>query len=172
MLPDLSRDTAARFVGHVQAIKQDGDLALASLHWGTNWGYEVPRGHVRFARWLVDGGIDVVHGHSSHHPRPLEIYRGRPIFYGCGDLINDYEGIGGHKEFRDDFRLLYFATLDAGSRELRELHLVPVQARRMRLERASKHDGEWLRRVLSDASAGFGTRFSVAGDGSLSVGVP
>ncbi|MGW6173719.1 CapA family protein [Arthrobacter sp. NPDC055138] len=171
-LPDLSRDTAARFIGHVQAIKQDGDLAVASLHWGSNWGYEVPDGHVRFARWLVDGGIDVVHGHSSHHPRPLEIYRGRPILYGCGDLINDYEGIGGYQQFRDDLRLLYFATHDARSRELRGLRLVPVRARRMRLERASKHDGEWLRHVLSDASAGFGTRISLVGDGSLSVGVP
>src|SRR6185312_15622636 len=101
-----------------------------------------PRAFVHFARWLVDGRIDVVHGHSSHHPRPLEIYRGRPILYGCGDLINDYEGIGGHREFRDDVRLLYFATVDARSRELRGLRLVPVQARRMRLERASKHDGE------------------------------
>ncbi|MGM0930047.1 MAG: CapA family protein [Actinomycetota bacterium] len=171
-LPELSRDTAARFIDHVRAVKRDGDLAVASLHWGTNWGYEIPRGHVRFARWLVDGGIDVVHGHSSHHPRPLEIYRGRPILYGCGDLINDYEGIGGHQQFRDDVRLLYFATLDARSRELRELRLVPVRARRMRLERATTDDGEWLCRVLRDASSGFGTRISLAGGGSLSVGVP
>ncbi|MFT4469365.1 CapA family protein [Arthrobacter sulfonylureivorans] len=171
-LPDLSGETAARFIGHVNAVKRDGDLAVASLHWGTNWGYEVPPGHVRFARWLVDGGIDVVHGHSSHHPRPLEIYRGHPIFYGCGDLINDYEGIGGYREFRDSLRLLYFATLDARSRELTELRLVPVEARRMRLERASKNDGEWLGHVLSDASSGFGTRISLAEDGSLTVGVP
>jgi poly-gamma-glutamate capsule biosynthesis protein CapA/YwtB (metallophosphatase superfamily) len=171
-LPELSEETAARFIGHVQAIKRGGDLAVASLHWGTNWGYEVPHGQVRFARRLVDGGIDVVHGHSSHHPRPLEIYRGRPILYGCGDLINDYEGIGGYQQFRDDLRLLYFATLDVSSRELRELRLVPVRARRMRLERVTTDDGDWLRRVLSDASAGFGTRISMVGDGSLSVGLP
>ena len=171
-LPDLSEENAARFVGHVNAVKRDGDLTVASLHWGTNWGYEVPLEHVRFAHWLVDGGIDVVHGHSSHHPRPLEIYRGRPILYGCGDLINDYEGIGGHQQFRDDLRLLYFATLDVSSRALRELRLIPVLSRRMRLKQASKDDGEWLRGVLGEASAGYGTRISVAGDGSLSVGVP
>ena len=39
------------------------------------------------------GGIDVVHGHSSHHPRPIEVYQRRLILYGCGDFIDDYEGI-------------------------------------------------------------------------------
>jgi hypothetical protein len=27
--------------------------------------------------------------------RPFEVYRDRLILYGCGDLLNDYEGIGG-----------------------------------------------------------------------------
>ena len=49
--------------------------------------------------------MHVVHGHSSHHPRPLEIYRGKPVLYGCGDLINDYEGIGGYERFHDELRL-------------------------------------------------------------------
>ena len=34
-----------------------------------------------------------MHGHSSHHPRPIEVYRGKLILYGCGDLVDDYEGI-------------------------------------------------------------------------------
>jgi hypothetical protein len=80
--------------------------------------------------------VDVVHGHSSHHPRPVEVYRDRLVLYGCGDLINDYEGIGGRDEFRGELRLLYLVTLDAGSHALRKLRLVPMRARRLRLERA------------------------------------
>jgi hypothetical protein len=30
--------------------------------------------HARFAHRLLDGDVDVVHGHSSHHPRPMEVY--------------------------------------------------------------------------------------------------
>jgi Bacterial capsule synthesis protein PGA_cap len=35
----------------------------------------------------------VVHGHSSHHPKGVEVYRQMRILYGCGDFLNDYEGI-------------------------------------------------------------------------------
>ena len=77
----------------VRRVKQPGDIAVVSVHWGSNWGYHVPRAQVRFAHRLIDSGVDVVHGHSSHHPRPVEVYRDRLVLYGCGDLINDYEGI-------------------------------------------------------------------------------
>lgn len=61
------------------------DIVVASIHWGRNWGYEVPPAQRRFARWLLDGGVDIVHGHSSHHVRPIELYRDKLILYGCGN---------------------------------------------------------------------------------------
>ena len=73
-------------------------------------------------------------------PRPIEIYRGRPILYGCGDVIDDYEGIGGHESFRGDLRLLYLVSTDAASRELVSLRMIPMRVRRMRLERTSQTD--------------------------------
>src|SRR5690606_33213705 len=118
------------------------DVLIASIHWGSNWGFAVPHGHVEFARRLIDGGVDIVHGHSSHHARPIEVYRDKLILYGCGDFIDDYEGIGGHEEFRDDLRLLYFATLERGTGRLVHLRVAPMQARKMRLLRASSEDVE------------------------------
>ena len=93
----LSEDSEAdadALCDRVRRTKQPGDIAVVSVHWGSNWGYDVPREQVRFAHRLIDDGVDVVHGHSSHHPRPVEVYRDRLVLYGCGDLINDYEGIG------------------------------------------------------------------------------
>ncbi|MCG2624045.1 CapA family protein [Arthrobacter sp. I2-34] len=159
-----SDESADLVLGWVQSVQQPGDLAVVSVHWGSNWGYAVPEAHVRFAHRLVDGGVDAVYGHSSHHPRPLETYRGRPVLYGCGDLVNDYEGIRGYEQFRDDLRLLYFLTFDARTHELRGLRLVPLQARRMRLQPAAVSDAEWLRGVLNDAGSRFGTRLDAAGD--------
>ena len=87
-------------IGQVRAARRPGDVAVVSIHWGSNWGYDVDADQVRFARALIDGGADLVHGHSSHHPRPIEVFRGKLILYGCGDFINDYEGITGHRAYR------------------------------------------------------------------------
>lgn len=83
LLPDLSLKTATNLVARVTAVKHQNDLIVVSIHWGTNWGHDVSRDQVQFAHWLIDGGVDIVHGHSSHHPRPIEVYRGRLVLYGA-----------------------------------------------------------------------------------------
>jgi poly-gamma-glutamate synthesis protein (capsule biosynthesis protein) len=79
LLPDLRDDTADGIADRVRQGKRPGDIVVVSIHWGSNWGYEVPDVPSRFAHRLVDGGVDLVHGHSSHHPRPIEVYRCRLI---------------------------------------------------------------------------------------------
>ncbi|MFD7256180.1 CapA family protein [Streptomyces sp. NPDC059874] len=164
---EASDTAAAAVIARIRRVKRPGDLVVASIHWGSNWGYTVPRDQVRFAHALVDGGADVVHGHSSHHPRPLELYRGKLIAYGCGDLVNDYEGITGHETYRDDLRLLYFPSLDPDSGALRELRIAPFQARRMRLCEASPEDCRWLRDLLGRINRGFAPPLAHEPDGTL-----
>ncbi|NUT52723.1 MAG: CapA family protein [Saccharothrix sp.] len=168
LLPDLSDDTAREVTARVRRVKRPGDVAVASLHWGSNWGYEVPDEHLRFAHALVDGGVDVVHGHSSHHPRPIEVHRGKLILYGCGDLINDYEGIGGYEEYRDDLRLLYFATVRPGTGHLVRLRMAPVRAHRLSLRRTGRDDTAHLRSTLDRISRPFGSRVDLR-DGLLDL---
>ncbi|TVR26755.1 MAG: CapA family protein [Nitriliruptor sp.] len=166
-------DTDARAVlDRIQPWRQAGDRVVVSIHWGSNWGYDVPREQTRFAHALIDGGVDVVHGHSSHHPRPIEVYRDRPILYGCGDLINDYEGIGGHEAYRSDLRLLYLLDLDRHTGGLVRLRMLPMQARQLRLHTASPSDTEWLRSTLDRTSRPLGTRIVLAHDGQLSLDQP
>jgi poly-gamma-glutamate capsule biosynthesis protein CapA/YwtB (metallophosphatase superfamily) len=165
-LDDAAADELCRQVGN---LRQPGDLAIVSAHWGSNWGYRVETEQIRFARRLIDGGVDLVHGHSSHHPRPIEIYRQKLILYGCGDLVDDYEGISGHQQYRDDLRLLYFPQLDPTSGKLVELHMAPLHARQMRLHRASDSDGRWLRKTLDKVSRRFGSRIDLRSDGLLTA---
>jgi poly-gamma-glutamate capsule biosynthesis protein CapA/YwtB (metallophosphatase superfamily) len=165
-----SDSAAAELFQRITKAKGAGDLVVVSVHWGSNWGYAVPSADVRLGHRLVDAGADVVFGHSSHHPRPIELYRGKLILYGCGDLIDDYEGITGYEEYRDDLRLLYFVTLHADSGRLSQLRMVPFQARQMRLHSASESDGAWLATTLDRVSRRFGTRVGVEPDsGSLVV---
>ena len=168
VVADLSASTAAEVAARVGIERRPGDIAVVSIHWGSNWGYEVSPDQVRFAHLLVEAGVNVVHGHSSHHPRPIEVYKGRLILYGCGDFINDYEGVGGHEAFRGDLALMYLPSLtDAG--ELAGLRMIPMQRRQMRLGRASAADALWLWRMLNEVSRPYGTRIAVEPDGELIV---
>jgi len=164
LLPDLGRRTAERVAGRLQEDSRPGDLCVVSVHWGSNWGYDIPHGQRRFAHALVDAGVHVVHGHSSHHPRPVEVYRGHLVLYGCGDLVNDYEGIGGYEVFRDDLRALHLARLDPATCGVEALHLVPLLARRLRLERAGTDDARWLAHTLTRAGRSLGTAFQAGED--------
>lgn len=170
-LPDLSKGCADRLCDPARQVKRAGDIVVTSLHWGSNWGYQVTPAQVRFAHRLIDRGVDVVHGHSSHHPRPIELYRGKLILYGCGNLIDDYEGISGYEQFRDDLRLLYLATVDPDSGRLARLTMIPMQSRRMRLQPASAQDVRWLRHTIQDANLTFHTQIDIETD-RLVLGQP
>lgn len=160
--------SAADAVGdYIARVKRPGDIVVASLHWGSNWGYDVPEEHVTFAHALVERGVDVVHGHSSHHPLAIEVHRDKLVLYGCGDFLNDYEGITGYGEFRPDIALAYLPEIDPTTGRLLELRMVPWRVRRMRLETATLDDATWIAKTLSRIGAAYGTSACVRPGGDL-----
>lgn len=170
LLTDYSDATVARIAAQVEAARRPGDVVVASIHWGGNWGYALPAAHRTFAHDLIDRcGVDVVHGHSSHHPLGIEVHEGRPILYGCGDFLNDYEGIRGYEAYRGDLSLMYFLDVEPGSGKLLRLLMVPMRMRRFRLERAAAADTRWLRERLDRESSSFGCRVEAAADGALEL---
>jgi len=161
-LPELSMRHADALARRIQAARRPGDRVMVSIHWGGNWGYQVPPQQREFAHRLIDAaGVDIVHGHSSHHPKGIELHAGRLILYGCGDFINDYEGIPGHETFRGDIGLMHFPLLDWATGQLLALDLVALRRRRLRLERVSDGDAQWLCGVLNAEGERFGTAFDV-----------
>jgi poly-gamma-glutamate capsule biosynthesis protein CapA/YwtB (metallophosphatase superfamily) len=167
LLPELGPGGAREVVEHIRAYRREGDRVVVSIHWGGNWGYNVPPSQRDFAHRLVDAGAaDVIHGHSSHHPKGIEVYRGRPILYGAGDFLNDYEGIAGKEAFRGDLTLMYFPTLD-GSGALASFEMTPMRIRRFRLERASREEARWLREILDRESREFDARVEITRTGRL-----
>jgi poly-gamma-glutamate capsule biosynthesis protein CapA/YwtB (metallophosphatase superfamily) len=132
--------------------------------------YRIPDAERAFAHALVDaGGADIVHGHSSHHAKGIEIHCGKPLIYGCGDFLTDYEGIAGHEQYRGDLSLMYFVDLDVESREVVELTLVPLHLERFALHRAAAADLGWIRDMLTHEGAALGTRAEPLPDYRLSV---
>ncbi len=146
---DLSSNEVERIGQRIARERLPGDLVMASIHWGGNWGYEISSREREFAHGLIDrAGVDLVHGHSSHHPRGIEVYHRKLILYGCGDLLNDYEGIGGYETFRPELALLYFPKLDAAHGNLLDLTLIPLRMSRFQLTRASEQESAWLAATL------------------------
>jgi poly-gamma-glutamate capsule biosynthesis protein CapA/YwtB (metallophosphatase superfamily) len=164
----FSPQTADRISEQVRAIARAGDIVVASIHWGINWGYEITHEQTEFAHRLVEAcDVDIVHGHSSHHVKGIEVHHGKLILYGCGDFIDDYEGITGYEEFRDDLVLMYFPTLRINDGALVSLEMVPLQIRNMRLQRASRMDAEWLAGTLERESRAVGTHIRLGADDVL-----
>jgi poly-gamma-glutamate capsule biosynthesis protein CapA/YwtB (metallophosphatase superfamily) len=140
-----------------RAAKQTGDLVVASLHWGGNWGFGVSAQQRNFAHGLIDtAGVDMVYGHSSHHVKGIEVYRNKPIVYGCGDFLNDYEGIGGYEQFRGDLALMYFPSLAAEG--LIRFAMTPMQIRHFRANAAPESAVRWLMTTLNREGRLYGTQ--------------
>jgi len=168
LLDDLSEATAVRVASRMRQFQQPGDLLIASIHWGSNWGYDIPSEQIVFAHCLVEEGIALVHGHSSHHVRAIEIFKGHLILYGCGDFLTDYEGISGYETFRGDLALMYFVELDSRG-ELVSARLVPMQMQRFRLEHASASDAKWLCNLLNGLGKPLATQMRLGEDDSLTL---
>lgn len=101
VVPALSRAAAYAVVDRVQRAKRTGDTVAVSIHGDRTRDYEVSRDQFRVAHRLMNGGVDVVRGHSLHHLRP---------------------------EYRDDLLLLSFVSVEPGTGRLAGLSMTPMQA--------------------------------------------
>jgi poly-gamma-glutamate synthesis protein (capsule biosynthesis protein) len=169
LLRDLSSSAVEEIAERARAARRPGDVAVASLHWGDNWSFGVAAEEQGFARALIDrAGFDVVHGHSSHHVKGIEVHEGRPILYGCGDFLDDYEGIAGYEEFRADLGLLYFVEVDRRGR-LARLRMTPTRVFRFQVRLATGADADWLAATLNREGARFRTSVERTPDGGLAL---
>jgi poly-gamma-glutamate capsule biosynthesis protein CapA/YwtB (metallophosphatase superfamily) len=167
VLRDLAASGLEQIADAVHRHRRENDLVLLSIHWGANWVDAVPQRHRRFARELIDRHlVDIVHGHSAHHPLPFEVHQGKLVLFGCGDLINDYEGIGAEPGYPMDIACLYAATLSQDSGRLLRLRIVPLQRRAFRLVRADPAARASIRHALRLKENGFARqlRFEPEGD--------
>ena len=170
LLADLSRATTDRIVDRINRERDQDDIIVVSVHWGPNWGYDIDREQRDFAHALIDyARVCVIHGHSSHHAKCIEAYGTGLILYGCGDFINDYEGISGYERYRGDLSLMYLVNINPSTGAFVGLDLVPLQIRQFRLVWAAEADVDWLQQTLDRESRQVGTRIVKSGSGRLSL---
>ncbi|MFZ8847865.1 MAG: CapA family protein [Minisyncoccia bacterium] len=135
----------------LSALYPRSSVVIFSIHWGPNWGYEISEEERNFAHRLIDEvNVDIVFGHSSHHFKGIETYKGKLIIYGAGDFINDYEGIGGYEEFRGDLVLGYVVEIE--NLKINKLILLPFRIKKFRLNYCTDEEIDWIFNVLKRES--------------------
>jgi poly-gamma-glutamate synthesis protein (capsule biosynthesis protein) len=121
---------------------------------------------MRLPNWSADGPMHAS-SISKRLLRAAEVYRRKLVLYGCGDFLNDYEGISGHESYRGDLALMYFVNVDPLTGNLSSLHMSPMQISRFRLNRVSEDDALWLEDILNREGKKFGTQVELEADNTL-----
>jgi len=139
-----------------RASEFDPDLQIASLHWGPNMVTEPRPEFETFGRWLIDEGVDLVHGHSAHVFHGIEVYDGAPILYDTGDFVDDYAV---DRDRRNDRGFLFELHTDSDG-DPDELRLFPTEIYDCSVHEAEQPANRWCHDRMRERSASFGTEFS------------
>jgi poly-gamma-glutamate synthesis protein (capsule biosynthesis protein) len=167
VLSGLGEHAARHLRRVIDPWRAAGTLIVLSIHWGANWSLVVPPEHRELAHRMIDeAGVDVVHGHSSHHVKGIEVWHQRLVLYGCGDVLTDYEGIRGHEQFHGNLGLLYFATVDSGG-ALRALEMIPTRMHRFQITRGTSSEAHTLAGLIARSGEGLGSTVRVDSDARL-----
>lgn len=98
----------AEYVGEIRALRSQVDVLVASQHWGFK--EDVLDYMTEIAHAAIDAGADIVIGHGPHYSLPVELYKGKPVYYGLGSF-SFHTGHGGRKH-GDWLGMLARVTMD------------------------------------------------------------
>lgn len=84
----------ACFKEEVAALRAQADIVVCSNHWGLH--QDVLDYMPEIAHAAIDAGADIVIGHGPHYSLPVEVYKGKPVYYGLGSF-SFHTGHGGLK---------------------------------------------------------------------------
>src|SRR5207247_11036482 len=117
--------------------RADARRVIVSALVGSIWGAPAARTQA-LAREMIDLGADLYWGHYNHTVQGIEIYRGRPILYSCGDFIDDYAV---DPVERNDLSCLF--ELQIEHTNVSRILLHPVRIARFQVNQAGSEDARW-----------------------------
>ncbi|HET9405575.1 MAG TPA: CapA family protein, partial [Burkholderiales bacterium] len=153
------RDHLNRFQEEVAALRAQVDIVVCSNHWGLH--QDVLDYMTEIAHAAIDAGADIVVGHGPHYSLPVEIYRGKPIYYGLGSF-SFHTGHGGRKH-GDWVGMLARVILDGRSVERASFRFARHSDANETVLCAPKDEPEALADIVK-RSARFGTKIAMEGD--------
>jgi len=129
----------AEFRKDIEALRPQVDVVIASCHWGL--GREPLQYMKEIAHAAIEAGADMVMGHGPHYALPVEVYKGKPIFYGLGNLTFATGHLG--RKHAGWLGMLVEASFEHGA--IADCHL--------RFVRANANDESYFSRPTDEAEA-------------------
>jgi len=84
------REDLKAMVNDIERAKSKADVVVLSLHWGIHFIPAVIADYQReIAHVAIDSGVDLILGHHPHILKPIEVYKGKVIFYSLGNFATD-----------------------------------------------------------------------------------
>ncbi len=152
-------DYLRAFTDDIATLRAQADVVVASCHWGLH--KEVLTYMREIGHAAIDAGADIVIGHGPHYSLPVEVHRGKAIFYGLGSF-SFHTGHGGRRH-GDWIGMMVHAGItdraisEVGFRFVRHNDRNETVLCRFAAERAEFDE-------LRTRSAAYGTRFAERGD--------
>jgi len=147
------------FKEDIAELRPHVDVLVASCHWGL--GKDVLGYMSEIAHAAIDAGADIVVGHGPHYSLPIEVYEGKPIFYGLGNF-SFHTGHGGRRH-GDWVGTLVRAITSGRGIDGVTLQFVRHNERNETVPCSMDSEADELADVVR-RSASFGTRFVTEGN--------
>ncbi|NML47579.1 CapA family protein [Ramlibacter sp. G-1-2-2] len=147
------------FREEVAALRAQCDVLVASCHWG--WKQDVLEYMTEWAHAAIDAGADIVLGHGPHYILPVEVYAGKPVFYGLGNFSFNVRGDGSKA---GDW-LGTFARVELEDKALKRatLQFIRHDERNLTVPRTPAQEAAGLQDLV-ERSAALGARLTPRGD--------
>lgn len=133
---------------HLQKV----DWPILSLHWGPNQATRPSKQFMEIAHFAIELGYKTIYGHSAHNFLGIELYRGYPIIYSAGDLVDDYYV---DPYYKNDHQLLF--ELQIEDLKLKKIVLYPVFIEYCQVKPANAQQFEWIKEKMLSMSGELGT---------------
>jgi len=125
----------------IRGAHAEGAFTIVYPHWGEEYLPTMTAFQQREAHTFIDAGADLILGAHPHVIEPIEIYKGKAIFYSLGNFIFDQSNAGPTSEG-------LAVNIAVGTHEVRYT-LVPIQIRRAQASLMTFPDKQ---RVLTTAA--------------------
>jgi poly-gamma-glutamate synthesis protein (capsule biosynthesis protein) len=94
--------------------KEKCDYKIFSIHWGDEFIQRPSLEQIKLGKFLIDNGVDIIHGHHPHVVQSIQEYKKGLIFYSLGNFIFDMiwqktirQGITVNIKLRKDHKINY-----------------------------------------------------------------
>lgn len=104
----------------MKKAKEQSDLVIAYLHWGSEYRAQPDKSSVEMAHWLIDQGINVVVGGHPHWSQGVSTYKGKPIVWSLGNFVFD-------QDWSEETRYGLAASLELVEKEVVAINLYPLR---------------------------------------------